>query len=192
MCSEALLEDGASLFYNPANLVWPHALQDRLQASVYHGCDDLLYSESERNIALPVVLRLTFVDLSKKLFDLSLNHWPGCSHRLGDDLQAQSEVLLPYLRISEGLMSQNVDHIVHIDLFEDTSLMIILLGIVDSFHRGKCILRRGTAGSWYWFDLLLNPLDKGQWGLARRCNFLIWRHNSEIVCVPPKCGWNVL
>jgi hypothetical protein len=44
-------------------------------------------------------------------------------------------------------MPQNVDHIMDIDLFQDASLMIILLGIVDGFHRGKCILCRGTAGS---------------------------------------------
>jgi hypothetical protein len=73
----------------------------------------------------------------------------------------------------------------HIDLFQDASLMIILLGIVDGFHRGKCILCRGTAGSSYRFDLLLHPLDKGQGGFYRRCNLLFWRHNSEIVSVPP-------
>lgn len=89
-------------------------------------------------------------------------------------------------------MSQNVDHIVHIDLFQDASLKIILLVIVNSFHRGKYILCRGTTGSSYRFDLLLHPLDKCQGGLNRRCNFLFWWHNSEIVSVPPNCWGNVL
>ena len=58
---------------------------------------------------------VTLLDLLIEIANIGFNRGVSISNLFGDYLQTQDQVLLPDFRVSVGLMSQNIDYIVHIN-----------------------------------------------------------------------------